>query len=278
MARFERGSRSVVGAAALSLAATALFASGCGGSDEPDAALENSPAPPTGTLIETKATIRGGEPYTNLASAQNRQRGTGEALIVAVVAVEKGSPQLRLTVDGNPIRSTTQSFRSVETVAASEQLPIGDVEVALEGRSSSDSSVKTRSLVVFTPAAADKLDGGDLVNAASIEQGLAGIVPTGSGMGSVQLASDADQLLLMAAYRSPDESSSSPEALRTEALLNGEAIDEIATATMPQGKLAIYYSGDPASAGDEIDLVGFTVAGRASIHAATLAVCPCGTD
>src|SRR3954451_21377158 len=101
MARSQRGTRGLALVAALALAPASLLASGCGSSEEaPDTALENAATPPSGTLIETKASLKGGAKFSSLATADNRARGTGEALIVGVIAISKGSPEFRLLLDG----------------------------------------------------------------------------------------------------------------------------------------------------------------------------------
>jgi hypothetical protein len=157
-------------------------------------------------------------------------------------------------------------------------MPIGDSEATLDARSQGNSQLGARSLMIFTPAATDDIAAGNLVDSVSAQEQHIGIVPNGAGIASLKLRSNVDQVLLLAAYRSPDEGSASPEVIRTEALLNGDAMNEVGDATMPNGKLAVYYLDQSANAGDEIDLVGFTVAGRADVHAATLAVCACGLD
>jgi hypothetical protein len=259
-----------------------LLASGCGGTSEAKPIVEVGPTPPSGTLIETSTKLNSGGGFSNIASAENRTKGTGEALIVGVVAIDRGSPEFQLKVDGRQVPSKTEVFSggggSVAAISASRELPLGDSEVSLDARSQGKSQLGVRSLMVFTPAAADDIQPGHLVDSVSASQQHTGIDPTGSGIAALKLRSSVDQVLLLTVYRSPDEGSSSPEAIRTEALLNGTAMNEIGSATMPDGKLAAYYLDQPAGAGDEIDLLGFTVAGRADVHAATLAVCPCGLD
>ncbi len=53
---------------------------------------------------------------------------------------------------------------------------------------------------------------------------------------------------------------------------------EVASATIPDGKLEIFFSEGSVSEGAEIELIGFTVSGNANAHVTALAVCPCGLD
>jgi hypothetical protein len=280
MAR-SRGTRFPALAAA-ALLASAVLAAGCGESDPADPVLERGPAPPAGTLVATDATLRKGDGYTSLAAATNRAPGTGRALIVGLSVVKRGTPQLRLLVEGDPVPSDDAVFSGgggdVAAVYCSCDLPVGSSEVTLEGRSKGGAVLGARSLVTFTPANPEDIAGSDLVDAVGVTPERTGINPSGTVMATTELRSSTDQVLLLAAYRSPEESSSSPAAIRTEALLNGEAMTAVANATMPRGKLVVFFSEGDFAAGDQIELLGFTVTGSAHVHVTSMAVCPCGLD
>jgi hypothetical protein len=275
-----RGKRLAAFAAAAALAGLSLAATGCGGDPDPaDPVLERGPAPPAGALVETPATLRQG--FSSLGALEVNSTAEGEALVVGLAVVSKGQPTMRLLVNDKPVSSETNEFRggggTVAAIYCSCKLERGENTVGLEGRGR-EAVVGTRTLMTFTPAAGNELPASNLVSAVGVEDERIGVNPSGSVLATTELESAADEVLLLSAYRSPAETSASPQAIRTEALIGGEAMDEVANASMPDGKLAVYYSGESAPAGTEIDLVGFTVTGSAHAHAAALAVCPCGLD
>lgn len=282
MAR-SRGTRVPALAATALLASGAAFGSACGGDeDPPDPVLERGPAPPAGTLVATDATLRKGDGFTNLAAATNRAPGTGRALMVGVAVIKRGKPELRLTIDGDPVSGKSAQFSGgggdVASIYCSCELPVGTSDVALEGRSSGGAVLGARSVLVFTPANPEEVSGAELVDAVGINTERTGINPSGSVMATTELRSATDQVLLLSAFRSPEESSSSPQAIRTEALLNGEAMAPVATATIPDGKLEVYFAEGSVSEGTEIEVLGYTVTGSAHAHVTSLIVCPCGLD
>ncbi len=279
-----RGRRRSAVAASLVLGTSLAFAAGCGGSDPdpPDPILERGPAPPGGSIVSSPSTLRAREGFKSLGGLEINSKAAGEALVVGMAVLDKGSPVMRLVVNDEPVESGGKLFRggggAVATIWCSCELETGLNNVRLEAKSKKGSKLGTRSLMAWTPAAGNDLPTGELVTSVGVEEDRIGINPSGSVMATTELEEDVDQVLVLAAYRSPDETSASPQAIRTTALLGGEAMNEVANASMPDGRLAVYYSEDPAPAGTEIALVGVTVTGSAHAHATTLAVCPCGLD
>lgn len=280
----SRGRRRSALAASLMLGASLAFAAGCGGGD-PDPAdpvLERGPAPPGGSIVSSPSTLRAGDDFKSLGGLEINAKAAGEALVVGMAVLDEGTPTMRLVVNEEPVESGGKLFTGgggeVATIWCSCELETGLNNIRLEAKSKKGSRLGTRSLMAWTPAAGNDLPAGELVSAVGVEEDRIGINPSGSVMATTELEQDVEQVLVLAAYRSPEETSASPQAIRTTALLGGEAMNEVANASMPDGRLAVYYSEEAAPAGTQIDLVGVTVTGSAHVHATTLAVCPCGLD
>lgn len=257
-------------------AALGLGIGACGAGEEGPTASPG-PAAPGGDVIATAATILPKEPFTNLATATADVRGAHRVLIAAVIAVQRGDPRFRITVDGEPQRqSRTQTLG---TGAAGRIVTIhcdceqgGDVR--LQAKSEGKARVGTRSLIVFG-AAEPGSDQEALIAAAAVDEPRA-VPPGGSRIATTELREDAGSVLVLAAYRSRAASSASPSAIRTAARLGGQAIREVASATIPHGGLVVFYADRPASVGDTVELAGFLTAGESRVQTATLAVCACG--
>ncbi len=207
MARRSRGTRFAALAVTATLASGTALGSGCGESDPPDPVLERGPAPPAGGLIATDATLRGGADFTTLATATNRSQGTGQALIVGLAVIERGVPELRILIEGDPVPSEGTQFTGgggrVAAIYCSCDLPVGDSDITLEGRSRAGGVIGARSLMTFTPAAPEQISGTDLVDAVGFNNAETTITPSGSVMATTQLRSATDEVLLLSAYSIP---------------------------------------------------------------------------
>jgi hypothetical protein len=276
--------------AAVALLMLALASTSCGNEEEPEASVTRGPAPPSGDLISTAATIRPEEGFGNLASTTASARGSGEALIVATVLVKgaASSVDFRLTINGKPAREAqTKTFASGEQPAGGSvvatycacDLKVGENDVALEG--SGGGRVGARSLIVYTPAALEGERTEDVISSAGIEDQTSNVDARGTTLISSavgELTTDAQKLLVVGGFRSEDESSASPDVIRVEGVLDGEEMDEVGSSTFPGGKLFVFFSPSGAEAGSEVELRGFVTAGQAPVNFSALAVCPCDLE
>jgi hypothetical protein len=272
--------------AALVAASLALSLPACGGEEEePEASVTRGPAPPSGDLISTAATIRPEEGYATLATTTARSRGSGEALIVGTV-LTKGSAagaDFRLTINGEPAREArTRTFASgVVAVYCACELQVGESDIALESSSAGGVRVGARSLIAYTPAALEGVPSEDAISAAGVEDQTVQIDANGTALISTDvsgLPGGSEKLIVVAGYRSEAESSPSPDVIRVEGLLDGEEMDEVGSATFPGGRLVVFFSPSGAEGGGRLELRGFVTAGQAPVHVSTLAVCPCDLE
>jgi hypothetical protein len=253
---------------------------GCGETEEPEISVTRGPAPPAGDLIQTSATVLPDEGFTTLATTTAQSRG-GEALVFGLVLLKSGQPDLRLTINGKPTREVeTRLFQSdagtVATIFCACELVVGESDISLEAVGSA--RVGARSIDAFTAAALEKVPSSEVISAASVEDQPVDVISSGKTLVSARIENDAEKLIVLGSFRSDAESSASPDVVRTEGLLDGEPMDEIGSATLPGGKIAVFFSPSGARAGSEVELRGFVTAGHAPVTVSTLAACPCDLE
>lgn len=272
---------------AVLLVAALLALGGCGEDSEgtePSPGELLGPTAPQGDIDPSPATLRAEDGYTTLVTSQVTTRGAPDALIVGQIELTgAGQPQFRLMVDGErerdaEVNTVSNGGKETAVVSCACKFPTGEHVVVLEGTSDGTARVGARSLIVFPEPKLDETNGLPL-SASVFETDAVQVTAEGATLAQVRPSSDDGDgpLVIFAAMRAP-RAGVGAENVRLEVLVGDEGAEELASTTIPSGKIVAYLDSDGADVGDPVTLRGYVTSGTATVAVSSIAVCPCGLD
>lgn len=255
---------------------------GCGEEDPQENVSETEtlgPASAEGDIEVSSATLRSEEGFSTLVSTQITTRGDKDTLVASQIELlGSGEPSFRLKVDGETERDakvevTSEQGARTALLSCACEMATGEHVVLIEAAAKgSTAKVGPRSLVVFPEVQLDDV-GSSPVSASVLETGGAAVESEGVTLAETPAGDGSGPLIVLASVATPRAGTGS-ENVRLEVLIGGDDADELAKTSIPSGKLVAYL--DQNGAGKEVELRGYTTAGRTAVGISSIITCDCG--
>ena len=260
----------------------AMALAGCGEEDQQENVSETEtlgPASAEGDIEVSSATLRSEQGFSTLVSTQITTRGDKDTLVASQIELlGSGEPSFRLKVDGETERDaklevTSEQGARTALLSCACKMSTGEhvilVEAAAKG---STAKVGARSLLVFPEVQLDDV-GSSPVSASDLETGGADVESEGVTLAETPAGDGSGPVIVLASVVTPRTGTGS-ENVRLEVLIGGDDADELAKTSIPSGKLVAYL--DQNGAGKEVELRGYTTAGRTAVGVSSIITCDCG--
>ena len=274
------GSRKRTGirARAARLAVLAVLAlTGCGDEDDTPRAKTLGPASASGDIDQSPQILHRGNRFTTLISTQVHKRGDGRTFVAGQVELPPGTkPRFRLTVDGKVDKRSRIDVRDngggrLAVASCACTLDTGEHTIRLEGEARRGSArVGARTLIAF-PGISAAAPG--VLGASVLRDKKTSVSPDGATLArATGEGPRGGPAIVLISIRSPQGRMGATD-VRVEAEVGGEIAPEIASTTLPSGKVVAFFDED--GTGEPVNALGFTAAGQASVSTASILVCEC---